>query len=92
MKLIYIASHLFDNESASIRNLSLINGLIENGVKVDIITLDYLASKEDKFLKNILKEKEGIKRVKIPFYNFIQNQKIVKFRNDEKRKKNYNFF
>ena len=67
MKLLYIASHLFDNESASIRNLSLINGIIENNIEIDIITLDYLAFKEDEYLKKLLKKGGRIYKVKIPF-------------------------
>lgn len=77
MKLLYIASHLFDNESASIRNLSLINGIIENNIEIDIITLDYLAFKEDEYLKKLLKKGGRIYKVKIPFYNFISGKNIV---------------
>ena len=42
MKILYITTSLLRNESASIRNISLINGIVENGNEVDILTLDFL--------------------------------------------------
>ena len=40
MKILYITTYLLRNESASIRNVSLINGLVENECDVDVITLN----------------------------------------------------
>lgn len=68
-KILYITTSLLRNESASIRNISLINGLIENNIEVDVITLDFLERFEDSFLKNILSEKVRVIRIKIPFFN-----------------------
>lgn len=69
MKILYITTSLLKNESASIRNISLINGLIENNVKVDVITLEYLNNYEDMYLKNVINKKVNIQKIKIPFFN-----------------------
>ncbi|MBM6690690.1 hypothetical protein H9X75_06350 [Fusobacterium mortiferum] len=69
MKILYITTSLLRNESASIRNISLINGLIENNIKVDVITLEYLNNYEDMYLKNVLNKKVNIQKIKIPFFN-----------------------
>lgn len=68
MKILYITTYLLRNESASIRNISLINGLIENDCNVDVITLDFLDSLEDNFLKENISQK--VKIIKIPIPNF----------------------
>ena len=49
MKILYITTSLLRNESASIRNISLINGIVENGNEVEILTLNFLEKFEDKF-------------------------------------------
>lgn len=68
MKILYITTYLLRNESASIRNVSLINGLVENECDVDVITLNYLEYLEDKFLKENINKK--VKVIKIPIPNF----------------------
>ena len=69
MKILYITTSLLRNESASIRNISLINGIVENGNEVDILTLDFLEKFEDKFLKTFLTKETKIYKVKIPKFN-----------------------
>lgn len=69
MKVLYITTSLLRNESASIRNISLINGLIENSIKVDVITLEYLVDHEDKYLKSLLRKEIKLQKIKIPFFN-----------------------
>lgn len=71
MNILYITTSLLKNESASIRNISLINGLIEHNCNVTAITLDYISSKEDKFLKSKLKKEVTIKKIPIPKFNKI---------------------
>lgn len=69
MKILYITTSLLKNESASIRNIALINGLIENDIEVDIITLKYLENNEDSCLKNIINKEVSIYKIEIPFFN-----------------------
>lgn len=69
MRILYVTTSLLKNESASIRNVSLINGMIENNIKVDVITLKYLDEYEDKYLKSVLKKEIKIQKIKIPFFN-----------------------
>ena len=53
MRILYVATCFLRNESASIRNISLVNGLISNGFEVDVITLNYYEELEDCFLKRM---------------------------------------
>lgn len=71
MKVLYITTSFLRNESASIRNISLVNGLIENKVKVDVLTLDYSRELEDSFLKNNLNQKINIIKIDVPKFNKI---------------------
>lgn len=84
MKILYITTSLLKNESASIRNISLINGLIENDVEVEILTLDFLEKFEDKFLKASLLKEAMIYKIKIPKFNKIFS--IISNRRKEKSK------
>ena len=81
MKILYITTSLLRNESASIRNISLINGIVENGNEVDILTLDFLEKFEDKFLKTFLTKETKIYKVKIPKFNKISNKRKEKNKN-----------
>ncbi|WP_288875293.1 hypothetical protein [uncultured Fusobacterium sp.] len=76
MRILYVTTSLLRNESASIRNISLINGLIENNCHVKVITLDYKKENEDNFLKSRLKA--NIEKIKIPYFNKITNKLEVK--------------
>jgi len=78
MKILYITTSLLRNESASIRNISLINGIVENGNEVDILTLDFLEKFEDKFLKTFLTKETKIYKVKIPKFIYDLNKKTGK--------------
>lgn len=51
MKILYVTTSLLKNESASIRNISLINGLVENGCCVTVLTVEFCEKDEDIFLK-----------------------------------------
>lgn len=84
MKILYITTSLLKNESASIRNISLINGLIENNIKIDVITLKYLDEHEDKYLQSVLKEEIKIQKIKIPFFN----KNILRIKNLRENTKN----
>ena len=86
MKILYITTSLLRNESASIRNISLINGIVENGNEVDILTLDFLEKFEDKFLKTFLTKETKIYKVKIPKFN-----KIFSIISNKRKEKNKNF-
>ena len=69
MNILYITTSLLKNESASIRNISLINGLIENDCKVKVVTLDYAKNLEDTFLKDSLDGNIKVEKIKIPNFN-----------------------
>lgn len=57
MKILYISSLVFKKaSSASIRNVGLINGLIENGHEVDVLTIKYPGEYQDAYLSNILSD------------------------------------
>lgn len=71
MKILYISTSLLRNESASIRNIGLLNGLVQNKVEVDVITLNYLEKLEDEFLKNNLNSKIKIKKIQLNRFNKI---------------------
>ena len=69
MNILYITTSLLKNESASIRNISLINGLIENDCKVKVVTLDYANDLEDTFLRDSLDTNIEVEKIKIPNFN-----------------------
>ena len=69
MNILYITTSLLKNESASIRNISLINGLIENDCKVKVVTLDYVKNLEDTFLRDSLDSNIEVEKIKIPNFN-----------------------
>ena len=69
MNILYITTSLLKNESASIRNISLINGLIENNCKVKVVTLDYVKNLEDTFLRDSLDSNVEVEKIKIPNFN-----------------------
>ena len=91
MKILYITTSFLRNESASIRNISLVNGLVENNAEVDILTLDYSEGLEDSFLKNNINEKINIKKIDIKKFNNIFT-KLKSLKNNSKNetlKKNW---
>lgn len=75
MKILYVTSLAFrESSSASIRNTSLINGLVEKGCKVDLLTLSYPEKREDNYLKSIVSDKVKIFKSEIPFLNNYLNK------------------
>ena len=85
MKILYVTTYLLRNESASIRNVSLINGLIENDCDVDVVTLDYLEYLEDRFLKENISKK--VKILKVPMPNFNRIFSLVQKSKERENKK-----
>lgn len=84
MKILYVTTSLFRNVSASMRNISLINGMIENGHQVTALTLNFRKDLEDEFLKKILSKDVNIIKIDIDFYNKISqglNEKLNKREN-----------
>lgn len=91
MNILYVSTNFLRNTSASIRNISLVNGLVENGANVDILTLDYNQNLEDIFLKESLNKKIKILRINIQKFNKIF-AKVNKLKcKDENYKENYIF-
>ena len=86
-KILYISTSFFRNESASIRNISLVNGLVENNIGIDILTLDFDENLEDKFLLECIDERIQIK--KIPIYKFNKIFKNLKKINKNKKKESF---
>lgn len=84
MKILYITTSLFRNESASLRNISLLNGLIENNIEVDVLTLGF--NNEDKVLIDLLAKEVGIIKIPIPFFNklHMQNKVNEKLKNKDR--------
>lgn len=85
MNILYISTNFFRNTSASIRNISLVNGLIENDINVDVLTLDYNQNFEDLFLKESLSEKIRVFRINIQKFNKI----FTKINQLKSKNKNY---
>lgn len=50
MNILFITSSFVKKGSASIRNISIVNGLINNGAKVDVLTQDWPNSMTDDYL------------------------------------------
>ncbi|SDJ11381.1 hypothetical protein SAMN04515654_12827 [Halanaerobium congolense] len=75
MKILYITSLFFKKaSSASIRNISLVNGLIDNDAEVDVLTLKYPEKVEDSFLKNSLHKNVNVYQDELDFLNnYIKN-------------------
>lgn len=73
MKILYVTTSLFRNVSASIRNVALINGMIENDHEVTVITLDFKKELEDNFLKKELDKKAKVIKLKLNLYNKLSN-------------------
>lgn len=56
MKILYISSLVFKKgSSASIRNIGLIEGMVKNGCKVDVLTIDYPIGIKDEILERRIK-------------------------------------
>lgn len=91
MKVLYITTSFFRNESASIRNISLVNGLIANEVEIDVLTLNYTENVEDIFLKNSLNKKIKIIKVDIKRYNKISSKLKFLKKNSKNSKSSKNY-
>lgn len=79
MKILYISSLTFRKaSSASIRNIGLINGLVEKGHQVDLLTIKYPTALEDTFLKELISKKVHIYKSEISILNkyFESKEKI----------------
>lgn len=54
MKVLFVSSSVLKKGSASVRNLALINGLREQGMEVDVLTLNWPEHMNDSFFKENL--------------------------------------
>ncbi len=80
LKILYVTSLGFkEASSASIRNISLINGLIENGCQVDLLTLSYPEAVEDQYLTTILSKKVRVFKSEISLLNNYLDKKPKSF-------------
>lgn len=86
MRIIYISTSIFRNSSASIRNISLIKGLIEKKCDVEILTVNYLSELEDKFLLGELSKNIKIRKIDIKLFNKCKG--IIKNITNKNSKKN----
>ncbi|GAM16237.1 hypothetical protein [Mesobacillus selenatarsenatis] len=94
MKILYITSTLTrEANSASIRNISLINGLVKNGAEVDALTIDWPMDIIDDYLESIISKKVNIYRDKLFILDKYFNNKLKKGmyveHNENVRKKIY---
>lgn len=79
MKILYITSlFLRKASSASIRNVSLVNGLIQNGVEVDVLTLGWPESLLDDYLEMILSDEVSVFSDDLKILNQYLNSKESK--------------
>lgn len=76
MRILYISTSMFRNSSASMRNISLVKGLFDLGINVDILTLNYLKEDEQQFSYNYLAgyEKLKIYKIDVPRFNAIRRR------------------
>ena len=82
MKILYISSLILKkSSSASIRNTGLIKGLLENGIKVDIMIIKYPEELEDNYLK------EKLKNIKKYFCELKILNKYLKLKNKNVKNK-----
>lgn len=78
MKVLYITSlFLKKASSASIRNVSLVNGLAQNNCQVDVLTLNYPIEYGDDFLKKLLEPNIRVIKSKNKFlYKYLEKNKM----------------
>lgn len=77
MRILFITSLAFRKaSSASIRNISVINGLVENGHEIDLLTIKYPKEYEDEYLKKNLKKEVNVYSQEISIVNKYLNSKI----------------
>lgn len=76
MNILYISTSMFRNSSAAMRNISLIKGLLDLGIDVDILTLNYLKEDEELFLFKYLDGYTNLKihKIEIPKFNSIRKR------------------
>lgn len=60
MKILYITSQFYNKGSASIRNISLCNGLCKLGNKVDVLTLNWPDSNKDQTFQEFIDKEINI--------------------------------
>lgn len=87
MKILYITSLLSKKgSSASIRNTALINGLVDEGCELEVLTVDHSKGFEDDYLKNKLNKKVKVRKYELKIItNYLKkinrentNQKVAK--------------
>ncbi|AKL93660.1 putative glycosyltransferase [Clostridium aceticum] len=77
MRVLYISSLIFKKaSSASIRNVSLINGMIENGHEVDVLTIKYPDEYQDSYLVNNLSDDVNVYCSELKILNRYLNNKV----------------
>lgn len=82
MNILYITSSFTKSGSASVRNISLVNGLIENGHNVDVLTQEWPSHMKDYYLEKNINEKinvyyDKIKIIELYFNNIASNNKKI---------------
>ena len=70
MKILYVSSLVLRKaSSASIRNISLIRALIDEGHQVDVLTVKYPNHLEDDYLKSLISSNAKIIQTELPILN-----------------------
>lgn len=89
MKILYVSSLVLRKaSSASIRNISLIRALIDEGHQVDVLTVKYPNHLEDDYLKSLISSNAKIIQTELPILN-----KYLSTKNEDTNKpKSYSFF
>lgn len=85
MKILYITSSFDKIGSASIRNIGLVNGLLNNGCEVDVLTQEWPDMMKDPSLKKYQDNRVCIYKDTIPIINRYFSNRII---STEKKKEN----
>ena len=89
MKILYVSSLVLRKaSSASIRNISLIRALIDEGHQVDVLTVKYPNFLEDEYLKSLISSNAKIIQTELPILNKYLSTK----KEDTNKPKSYSFF
>lgn len=83
MKILYISSLIFQkSSSAAIRNVGLVKGIVDLGHEIDILTIENIEEKEDKFLRKYLGHDIKIYQSKLKIVNnYLKKEKQIQKKN-----------
>lgn len=88
MRILYISSQIFKkSSSASIRNISLLNGLAKKKINIDVLTIEYPNHYEDEYFKKIIDKDIKVYKAPLKMLNYYLENKRVSSTIDDTKKK-----